>query len=484
MLHVPIFAIEPPPPRGRGGGHVAGPARLLLLVVASVVALAVVAAGAHAQDGPAVGETLDYAELLTLVDDAPSVQLAALALERAGFQASATAVPLDLLLSAGYDRRAGSLVPSEGAPAEDLGRGDVAPIGLTVRIDPALRGAGADELARARASVAAARDDLASATRSARIDAVEAFQTVIRARTAVALAEDEATLAALEADAVRQRLGAGAASDLDVAEAELALARARQSLDAEVRQLALARRALETVLGRAVPPPRGPLPAPAAVPERSAEAWAGWPDVRAALRDVAEADRSAASSVRDVLPTLSLETGFTRGDEDRSFSLGASIDSDRLAPSLNASFDPDDGVQGVGSGGSLSRFEIGVRIEIAFSPALPDALSAVRAGQDQARVRSASVSDRARIAVDRAYADVQVAGELAELARRAADLQRETERIVRLRAQAGAASEAAVLRAELETRRAELDADRAVDDLRLAVFRLLDALAVDPESLE
>lgn len=456
-----------------------------MLLPSLLIVLAIVAAAAHAQDGSAaVGETLDYAELLSLVDDAPSVQVAVLALERAARQASATAVPIDLVLSGGYDRRAGSLVPAEGAPEEDLGGGDVAPIGLTARVDPAVRGAGADELARAQASVAAARDDLDAARRTARIDAVEAFQAALRAQSAAALAEDEATLAALEADAVRQRRAAGAASELDVAEAELALARARQGRDAAQRQLRLAQRTLETVLGRPAPPPRGPLPAPPGLPERSDAALDVRPDVRAAQRDVEEADRTAAASVRDVLPTLTVETGFTSGDADRSLSVGASIDSDRLAPSLNASFDPDDGVQGVGPGGSASRFEIGVRVEIPFSPALPDALAAVRAGQDQARVRRTSASDRARIAVDRAYADAEDAAERAELARRSAELEQENARIVRLRSVAGAASDAAVRRAELESRRADLDADRAVDDLRLAVFRLLDALAVDPESLE
>ena len=478
---IPVTDPPPRPPRGRGSGRACGPRRVLRLVVAFLL----VAATAYAQEGPAaLGETLGYAELLTLVGDAPSVQVAELALERAARQASATAVPLDLALSGGYDRRSGSLVAAEGAPSEDLGGGDVAPLGLTVRIDPALRGAGADELARARASVAAARDELAATRRSARIDAVEAFQTALRAEASAELAEVEATLAALEADAMRQRLAAGAASELDVAQAELALARAQQGRDAARRQLRLAQRALETVLGRAVPPPSGPLPAPPALPERNDASLDLRPDVRAARRDVDEADRTAAASVRDVLPTLTLETGFTSGDADRSWSLAASIDSDRLAPRLNASFDPDDGVQGVGPGGSLSRFEIGVRAEIPFSPALSDALAAVRTGQDQARVRSASASDRARIAVDRAYANAQDAAERAELARRSAQLERENERIVRLRAEAGAASDAAVRRAELQTRRADLDADRAVDDLRLAVFRLLDALAVDPESLE
>src|SRR6056297_4234646 len=77
---IPVTDPPPRPPRGRGSGRACGPRRVLRLVVA----LLLVAASAHAQEGPAaLGETLGYAELLTLVGDAPSVQVAELALERA-----------------------------------------------------------------------------------------------------------------------------------------------------------------------------------------------------------------------------------------------------------------------------------------------------------------------------------------------------------------------------------------------------------------
>jgi outer membrane protein TolC len=448
---------------------------------AAVAALALVAAGLVAAQEP---PTLRYDEALDLAERAPSVRLAEQALARAERQAAATGAPLDLTLSGGYDRRAGTLDPGGGAPTEDLNEGDVAPIAVTARIDPAIRGPGADELARARDGVAAARDELAAARRQARIDVTQAFQDALRAETERALAREEAALARDEAASLRDRRSAGAASDLDVADAELAVARAEQAAAAAERERALALDALRSALGQDVPPPAGPLPDPPAIPAADAADPGARPEVRAAARDVDEADRSADATIREALPVLTLDAAYRTGGSDDSLRLGASVDSSRFAPSLTASYDPDDGLQGLPSGASSRTFEVGVRLEVPFSTGLPDALAAVRISQEQARARRATTVDQAALAVERAFATARDAGERAELAVRAAELADERARIAGLRAEAGSGSAAAAARAQLEARRAALDAERARDRHRLAVFRLYDALALPPATLE
>ncbi|MEX2502036.1 MAG: TolC family protein [Trueperaceae bacterium] len=427
---------------------------------------------------------LDYVGLLALADAAPSVALAERALERAERQASATAVPFDLTLSAGYDRRFGTVEAGEGIAPEDLAGGDVAPIALTARIDPALLGPGADELASAVDAVAAARDDLAAARRSARIDAVQAFQEALQAETAAALARQESDLARREADAVQQRSTVGAASELAVAEAALAASRAEQALAAAERERALALRALRSVLGREVAAPIGLLPAPPERPEPPGDASSARPDVRAALRAVEDADRTAAAQRRQAWPVVTVDANVQIGDDARTARFGASVDNARFAPTLNASFDPDDGVPGVGPDGSSRSFQIGIRAEIPFSPAVPHALAAVGIAQDQARARQEAAREQADLAVDRAYAAVRDAEERAQLADRAADLAAEALAVELLRSEAGSASDASVQRAELDLQRSRLDAARATDRHRLATFRLFDALALPPETLE
>lgn len=448
-------------------------------------------APAHAQDhaGPDapldLGSRLGYDELLLLADRSPTVLAARRALDRAERQASARAMPLSFDGSAGYRRVAGEADPGGAAPVEDLGEGDVTPIVLGVRVDPFLVGSGADELARARGAVERARAELDAARRRARIDAVSTFQDALAAERGAAIAAAEADLAEREFEALRARREAGGASDLALAEAELATARAAQARDAAERQAAMARRALAVTLGREVPAPEGPLPVPPAMPDRSALSFAGRSDLVDAAAAVADADRTADATLRDALPTVTLDASWLRGNDASTFQLGGSIDTAAFAPSLRASYDPDDGVQGVlADDGSLDRFEVTVRMDFVFSPALGDALAAVRIGQDQARAQRDVVASAAEMAIERAWLAARDAAERIELANAALDLARRSAELARLRVEAGAVAPAAAERADLDLRRAESDRIAATDAYRLALFRLLDAAAVPPEELE
>ena len=434
-----------------------------------------------------LGSTLTYDELLELADASPSVAIATLALERAERQAAATGAPLDLVLSGGYDTTDSSVTVREGVDPVEENEGDIAAITATLNVDPGIWGPSADERARAQASLDAARDDLKAARRAARIDAVAAFQDALWAQAERELAAMDVELARATADADRARAAAGAASDLDVAEAELAVARAEQALLTAERDVALAQASLAATLGRDVPPPSGPLPAAPLVPELagdSTEIMAMRPDVRNATRDVAEADRAAAASIRDVLPVLTLNASYSTGTDESNTTLSGSIDSGRLSPSLTARWDPDSGLPGLGEGGTATDFQVGVALRIALSTALPDALAAVEIGQDQARARQDTILTQARIAIERAHLTALRAAEATRLAERSAELAHEAARIAALRVDAGSGTQAASMRASIDAQRADLDVERRAGDQRIAVFRLLDALAAEPSQLE
>jgi outer membrane protein TolC len=456
-----------------------------VLVAALVLGLATSLASAQASSTVDPGERLEYAELLVLADASPAVAAARLALASAERQAAARGAPLSFTGSAGYAATSGELDPGGFGEAEDLGGDDVAPIAVGVRVDPFVLGPAADELARARQAVTAARDDLAAARRQARIDALSAFQDALAAERAAALAEDDAALARREVDAARERLAAGSASELQVAEAELVLARAEQARGAAARQAEVARRTLTVTLGREVPPPAGPLPEPAPLPDLAALGSDLRGDVRDAERAIADADRSADATVRDALPTLTLDLAYSRGDDASTLLLGGSIDSASLAPSLRLSYDPDSGAPGVlAEDGRLDRFEVSLRLDVAFSPGLGDALAAVRIGQEQARARRDVVASTAEVALEQAWLAALDASERMALATDARELAVRAAKVARLRADAGAVAPIVAARAELDVRRADADLISARDAYRLALFRLLDAAVVPPEDLE
>mgnify|MGYP006273187913 CR=1 FL=1 len=474
---VPVRRTSPPSCRwARRGGH---------LVAALVLAFLATVAAAQGTSAIELGERLEYAELLVLADASPAVAAARLALASAERQAAARGSPLSFTGSAGYAATSGELDPGGFGEAEDLGGDDVAPIAVGVRVDPFVLGPAADELARARQAVTAAREDLAAARRQARIDALSGFQDALAAERAAALADADAALAVREVDAARERRDAGAASELQVAEAELALARAEQARAAAARQAEVALRSLAVTLGREVPPPAGPLPDPAPLPDLATLSFDRRGDVQDARRAVADADRTADATVRDALPTLTLDLAYSRGDDAATLLLGGSIDSASLAPSLRLSYDPDSGPPGVlAEDGRLDRFEVSLRLDVAFSPGLGDALAAVRIGQEQARARRDVVLSSADVALERAWLAALDASERLALAADARDLAARAAEVTRLRADAGAVAPIVAARAELDVRRADADLISARDAYRLALFRLLDAAAVPPEDLE
>lgn len=468
---------KPPTPRGPGRGG----------ALVAVFVLALVATLASAQSSPLrdLGDRLEYAELLVLADASPTVAAARLALASAERQAAARGASLSFTGSAGYATTSGELDPGGLGEPDDLGGDDVAPIAVAVRADPFVLGSGADELARARQAVTAARDDLAAARRQARTDALSAFQDALAAERTAALAEEDAALARREVNAARERRAAGAASELQLAEAELALARAEQARAAAARQAEAAVRALAVTLGREVPPPAGPLPDPGPLPDLATLGFDRRGDVQDARRAIADADRTADATVRDALPTLTLDLAYSRGDDASTLLLGGSIDSASLAPSLRLSYDPDSGAPGVlAEDGRLDRFEVSLRLDVAFSPGLGDALAAVRIGQEQARARRDVVVSAAEVALERAWLAALDASERLALAADARELAARAAEVAGLRADAGAVAPNVAARAELDVRRADADLISARDAYRLALFRLLDAAAVPPEDLE
>lgn len=434
------------------------------------------AAFAQADDAVPV---LTFENALRLADDAPTVQLAERAVEIAERQLAIVMAPVRGEVTTGYRWTSGERDLGVGDPI-DLADQGFDPIALTLTTPVLGLGPSGDAIDRARADVRRAEAELAAARRAARIDVAGAFQGVLRATTALAIAESEVELAALERRAAELRAAAGAASDGEVARIATAEARAENLAAASAFDLAASRRSLELLLGRPVADPTGPLPAPEVLLEGLREpVLDARSDVLTALLGVAETERAAAATLRDQLPSLGVSVAHVSGDDERSLSVAAAFDTRALQPSLSLSYDPDTGIPGVGPGGSSRSVTVGVTLRVPLDPGVGHALAAARVARERAAAQLELTRARAELDLERRDVDLALALVDAELARAAADLARADLAVAEARFASGALSELAIARARLDARRADLDAERAGDAARLSALRLLDALASD-----
>ena len=438
-------------------------------------------AAAQAAEAAQAAQTLSYHEAVRLAAAGPAVQLAERALELAERQLAVTAAPVRGELTAGYRWTSGERDPGIGDPI-DLGDRGFDPITLTLT-SPALGlGPAGDAIDRARADVGRAQAELAAARGGALIAVTSAFQAALRARSALTLATTEAALSALERRAAELRAEAGAATDAEVARLAAAEERALSAVAAATFEVTAAQRSLELVLGGPAPPPTGPLPDPAALLETaSGAALAERSDVLAAELALADTERSASATLREQLPSLGFSVAHASGDADRSLQVTAAFDTRSLQPSLSLGFDPDTGVPGLADGGSSRSLTLRVTLRVPLDPTVGSALAAARIARERAEQQLELARARAELDAERRDFELSAALADADLARASADLAQAELAVAEARFASGALSELTIGRARLDAARADLDAQRASDAARLAVLRLLDALAAEPD---
>ena len=461
------------PPHQDGAGEYRPAIRAALTAAAWCVLLVSSTSSAQA--------TLHYHDAVLRAATGPTVQLAERGLELAERQLAVTASPVRGELTAGYRWTSGERDLGVGEPLDLTDRG-FDPIALTLTTPALGLGPAGDAIERARADVRRAQAELAAARRAALIDVTSAFQSALRARASVALADAEAELAALERRAAELRAEAGAATPSEVARLATAAERARNAASAAAFEAAAAQRSLELVLGGPAPPPEGPLPdAAALLANAPAPALAERGDVLAAQLALADTERSAAATLRDQLPSVGVSVAHASGDAERSLQVAGAFDTRTLQPSLSISYDPDTGVPGVADGGSSRSLTLGVTLRVPLDPTVGSAIAAARIARERAQRQLELARDRAELDTERRDFELASALADADLARASADLAQADLAVAEARFASGALSELAIARARLDAARADLDADRAADAARIAVLRYLDAIAANPD---
>lgn len=197
-------------------------------------------------------------------------------------------------------------------------------------------GATAESTAAAGRSLAAALDAVQAAQASAVLQAVRLFADASSAAVVREVAEIELEIARLQAVATRSRHAAGAALAADVAQAELSERSAELDLVAAEATLAAALAQLSLLLGSEVSSVAGDLPEHLfAAPAVGEMALAARADVRAAQRQLEAAADVLAQARRasGVNITASASLAGTLGST--SLSVGVSIDTRDLTPSVN-----------------------------------------------------------------------------------------------------------------------------------------------------
>ncbi|WP_344983335.1 TolC family protein [Deinococcus rubellus] len=212
-------------------------------------------------------------------------------------------------------------------PCAPIG-GVTSTLNLTVRATPLPVGDTAARQQQAALATEQARLGYASALSALEGQAVLAAQRVQLSQTAVGLAGQAQAAAQLALQATQNRVAGGGATDVDLAQAQLMLGQAQSGVQQAQDNLALARAALQDLIGRGDAPglPAVTLPA------------SGTPaSVRQAQFGVRRAQIVQAQVSWDALPNV--QANYTHYTSDTA-GMGLSLDSRNLSPAVNFSYTP------------------------------------------------------------------------------------------------------------------------------------------------
>ena len=400
---------------------------LVLATLSAVAALGL--ATARSADGPvAASDSQRYAphtdglsELLANVDAHPGLRAAAAAAEAAALRVGAVRSPASFNFEVSLQRLA--VEPASDPlppPFDELFEVDERSqsASLSVLMRPFVLGDLRDLLDQRQIDLERAELALREARAGLEARALRAAAGVLLAERGVTLARDGEALAEQGLQATRTRHGVGAASDIELRRAELALADAERGRARAERQLASAEAGLRQLAGEArlqelpaLEPVLGPPPEL----------------IRAAL-DVALAEVGARNQARGLLPTA--QAGYTwLFDDGDSLTLG--LESRTLQPALTyatgSGAGAAGGVGGIGGIGGIPddvgdldgafptvRGSFTVGISWSFSPQaalereaserqVEAAIAALAAAHDRATLRLQSDIDALALSRDALY---------------------------------------------------------------------------------
>lgn len=308
-------------------------------------------------------------------------------------------------------------------------------------------GATAEAEAAAERSLAAAMDAVETARTNAVMQAVRLFAETRAAALAREGAEIGWRIASLQAEAARSRYAAGAALAADVAQAELNERAAELDLRAAEATYAASLAELSLMIGAEVGEVAGDVPAILlAGADSGAMALAARMNVRAAERDLEAAAAALAQAVRASGVNVTANASLVGSLGSASLSLGASIDTRDLAPSLSGRVSATTAPPRPGAGAGLSAV-VGVGASVPLGP--PDTrVAAAELAYEQAEARLAEVLARASLEIEALAGRAELSASRLELAESRAAFAQAAYEAEQARFELGAVGVLEVLRAQ------------------------------------
>src|SRR5690625_4714531 len=446
-------------------------------------------------------EPLTYRDVLRLVEQAPAVEDARRQLEEAEKNLAEARSPIQAsaaLSTSGSVRFAGGGPELPGA--EQQSGGSDASASATLSGNAALGvfpyGTAADAATRAEYAVQRAELQLADRVQQTRTEAVALFTTAVRNEQQLRLLEGAVELAELQLEATEARFAAGAESEAQVLQANIAVTSAANDLASSRGEATATLTDLGQLLGVPVaavapnPPyetlddlPEPPLELDSAQllqpviasAARFADRLELRRDVQEAQLAVLEAQLDLRAAAREDEPRLDLDVDFTGRDGPTTVQVGVGFDTNSWNPSAAGSVSVGSGQEGSQSSLSLSASLTVPLGSTGEGPAASARRALERAQENLVRVReSATVQVEASLRrPSSAWAQAQRACDLVKQAR--LSLERSEAQY-----ESGVISIIELIQARRSFEEARLQAGRSLDNYLAALFSAASELAIDP----
>lgn len=203
-------------------------------------------------------------------------------------------------------------------------------------------------------------------------------------------------------------------------------------------------------------------------------------DILAARLALADAELTAAGTLRDNLPSGNLSLSYARQRGEQRLGFGGGFDTRSFQPSLSLSFDPDATPTSNLPDATSSSWRLGISARVPLDAALPAALQAAALAVEQASLQLTLAIARAELELNNRQREVEAAEATLDLSEQLLAQSHLVAQDTEARYALGLVSSLERDQAELSAAEAELAAARARDSVLLARLALAAALALDP----
>jgi outer membrane protein len=421
---------------------------------------------------------LTYQQVLELGQQSPRLVLAEQQLELSQRQLDVAASVVKADLSAGYTHSWGTLTAPEGVSPINEGKWD--PFALNVNFLVVPFGPGHDQTIRAGWEVERSQQALTDERAATFLDISQRFGSASETKLELALAQRKLEYVTQSLQEIETRLAAGAATETEHDQAEVAVLQAQSAVHSLEGALRQALAGLSQSLGSSVEDIQGDLPESTVAPADPKTQVMGRTDVKEATLALQDAELSNLSTLRERLPNAALKVSYDVNPEKGQYSVGARYDTTSFQPSAFISLDPDF-QDPKAIAGQLSRsVSVGISVVVPLDIANSDALEAGHLAVAQRQLQLQGVVEGALLEVQLKQLNVSDAATTVALAQTNLEQAKSALEVAHKRFEAGIISNLEVFQADLEVQRLDLELVKAQHALTLAHLELAIALAINP----